>query len=73
MTITPMPMEELTRRRLALFADLARKDEEPQAADEDESRVRLHVCADDTATAATGVRYQKCGGGRRVIRKSRAM
>jgi hypothetical protein len=37
----------------------------------DHERAVLHRSTDQEQTSALGVTYQKCGGGRRVIRRSR--
>ena len=57
--------QEQTRRKgyLTLSID--------EMKDEFESNVVVHRAIDPGADEGTGIRYQKCGGGRRVIRKQR--
>mgnify|MGYP001606552548 CR=1 FL=1 len=37
----------------------------------DGQQVRLRVCWDNEYTRAAGITYQRCGGGRRIIRKKK--
>lgn len=63
-----MSYQEIHRRRLALQAALEEQDTAVATAEPPEwqqVRLRRHPQED----GASGVQYQKCGGGRRIIRK----
>jgi len=70
--------EEIARRRIELFSQFEDQDNEwdgngfgtpTQIELPEEQQVRLHVGADSDIALNYGVTYQKCGGGRRVIRR----
>lgn len=61
---------EIAARRLELLRALERLEAEGTDVELPEcQQVRLHTGADDNITRSYGVTYQRCGGGRRVIRK----
>ena len=72
-----MTFQQITERRIALTEELDREERvlatagryaaNPQYSDED--GVCLCTASEDCCHEAGGVRYQKCGGGRRVLRK----